>query len=83
MAAVPDEKYLNELYEDALCVIKTKKPKERKRVDHSQRQEDYYRNFRTKSVSKLCDFFFQVDRLFEILIAYFLLGSSRIVCLVF
>jgi chitin synthase len=53
VAVVPDEKDMNELYEDALHVLQTKKPKEEKSVDQGQATEDYYRNFRTKFV----DFF--------------------------
>ena len=41
-------KDMNELYDDALHVLQTKKPKEEKKVDHGQEQEDYYRNVRTK-----------------------------------
>ena len=48
VAAVPDEKDMDELYDDALHVLKEKKPKEEKKVDHVQHQEDYYRNVRTK-----------------------------------
>jgi len=48
VAVVPDEKDMNELYDDALHVLQTKKPKEEKKVDHGQEQEDYYRNVRTK-----------------------------------
>ena len=50
VAAVPDEKDTNELYDDALGVLQTKKPKEERKVDRGQAQEDYYRNFRTKCV---------------------------------
>ena len=48
VAVVPDEKDMNELYEDALHVLQTKKPKEEKSVNTGQDQEDYYRNVRTK-----------------------------------
>ncbi|KAF9524129.1 chitin synthase [Crepidotus variabilis] len=47
-AEVPtDEKDINALYEDAIHVLGTKRPKEEKKVDEGQMQEDYYRNFRT------------------------------------
>ena len=45
---VPDDKDLDEPYDDALHVLQTKKPKEEKKVDSGQEQEDYYRNVRTK-----------------------------------
>jgi hypothetical protein len=45
---VPDNKDLNEQYDDALHVLQTKKPKEAKKVNLGQEQEDYYRNVRTK-----------------------------------
>jgi len=48
VAVVPDEKDMNELYDDALHVLQTKKVKEEKKVDKGQEQEDYYRNVRTK-----------------------------------
>ena len=48
VTAVPDEKDMDELYDDALHLLKEKKPKEEKKVDHGQQQEDYYRNVRTK-----------------------------------
>ena len=51
VAVVPDEKDLNECYEDALRVLETKKPKELEKIDGGQQREDYYRNSRTKSVS--------------------------------
>ena len=51
MAVVPDDKDLNELYDDALHVLQTKKPKEETKVNVSQDQEDYYRNVRTKYVN--------------------------------
>jgi hypothetical protein len=38
---------MDDLYDDALPVLQSKKPKEEKKVDHGQR-EDYYRNIRTK-----------------------------------
>jgi chitin synthase len=41
-------KDMNELYDDALHVLQTKKVKEEKKVDKGQEQEDYYRNVRTK-----------------------------------
>jgi len=44
---VPDDKDLDEQYADALHVLQTKKPKEEKKVDSGQEQEDYYRNVRT------------------------------------
>lgn len=40
--------YMDELYDGALHVLQTKKPKEEKKVDHGQAQEDYYQNIRTK-----------------------------------
>lgn len=53
-AEVPtDEKDIDELYQDAMHVLQSKKPKEVKSVSLSQKQEDYYRNFRTKFVSSL------------------------------
>jgi chitin synthase len=48
VAVVPDEKDMDELYDDALHVLQTKKVKEEKKVDKGQEQEDYYRNVRTK-----------------------------------
>jgi hypothetical protein len=48
VAVVPDEKDMNELYDDALHVLQTKKVKEEKKVDKGQEQEDYYQNVRTK-----------------------------------
>lgn len=48
IAAVPDEKDMDELYDDAIHVLKEKKVKEEKKVDPVQQQEDYYRNVRTK-----------------------------------
>jgi chitin synthase len=48
VASVPDEKDMDELYDDALHVLQTKKVKEEKKVDKGQEQEDYYRNVRTK-----------------------------------
>ena len=39
-AAVPDEKDMNEVYEDMLHVLQTEKPKEVKKADHLQQQED-------------------------------------------
>jgi chitin synthase len=48
VAVVPDEKDMNELYEDSLHVLQTKKPKEEQKVNSGQDQEDYYRNVRTK-----------------------------------
>jgi chitin synthase len=39
---------MDDLYDDALHVLQSKKPKEEKKVDHGQQQEDYYRNIRTK-----------------------------------
>jgi hypothetical protein len=38
-----NEEDMNEVYEDMLHVLQTKKRKEVKKVDHSQQQEDYYR----------------------------------------
>ncbi|KAI0318366.1 glycosyltransferase family 2 protein [Amylostereum chailletii] len=49
--AVPTaETDINAAYEDAIHVLSTKPPKEEHHVDDSTRQEDYYRNFRTKCV---------------------------------
>ncbi|KAG2010491.1 chitin synthase, variant 2 [Coprinopsis cinerea AmutBmut pab1-1] len=42
------EKDINALYEDAIHVLNTKPPKQEAKVDAGQKQEDYYRNFRTK-----------------------------------
>jgi len=48
--AVPTaETEINAAYEDAIQVLSTKPPKEKK-VDAATKQEDYYRNFRTKCV---------------------------------
>ena len=47
VAAVPDEKDIDELYDDALHVLKERKAEEEK-VDHDQQREDYYRTVRTK-----------------------------------
>ena len=48
-AEVPtDEKDIDALYEDAIHVLHTKRPKETKKVDAGTKQEDYYRTFRTK-----------------------------------
>jgi chitin synthase len=50
-AEVPtDEKDIDELYQDAMHVLQSKKPKEVKKVNLSQKQDDYYANFRTKFV---------------------------------
>ncbi|KAG6876728.1 hypothetical protein C0993_000782 [Termitomyces sp. T159_Od127] len=38
---------INALYEDAIHVLNTKKPKEVQKVDGATKQEDYYRGFRT------------------------------------
>ncbi|KAG6896261.1 hypothetical protein C0992_009418 [Termitomyces sp. T32_za158] len=38
---------INALYEDAIHVLNTKKPKEVQKVDDATKQEDYYRGFRT------------------------------------
>ena len=47
--AVPTaETDINAAYEDAIHVLSTKPPKEVKTVDAATKQEDYYRNFRTK-----------------------------------
>ena len=43
VAAVTDEKDMNEVYKDMLHVLQTKKLKEVKKVDDSQQQQDYYR----------------------------------------
>lgn len=80
VASIPDEKDLNELYEDALYVLKTKGPKVKKKVDNSQQQEDYYRNFRTKSVFSVLSAFggnFGVDDryLCSVLLAWVLSNS--------
>ena len=48
VAAVPDEKDTDDLYEDALHLLMDKRSKEENVVDHGQQQEDYYRNARTK-----------------------------------
>jgi len=49
--AVPTEETdINAAYEDAIHMLSTKPPKEVKKVDEAQKQEDYYRNFRTKYV---------------------------------
>ena len=45
-----DEKNIDELYQDAFHVLQSKKPKEEKKVDPAQKQDDYYANFRTKFV---------------------------------
>jgi len=45
---VPDVKSMDKLYDEALEVLQTKKPKEEKKVDATQQQDDYYRNIRTK-----------------------------------
>ncbi len=50
--AVPTaETDINAAYEDAIHVLSTKPPKEVKKEDVATKQEDYYRNFRTKCVS--------------------------------
>lgn len=55
--AVPTaETDINSMYEDAIHVLSTKAPKEVKKVDKKTAQEDYYRNFRTKCVSRLYPF---------------------------
>lgn len=49
VAEVPtDEKDIDALYEDAIHVLNTKPPKEESKIDENTKQEDYYRNFRTK-----------------------------------
>ena len=49
IADVPtDEKDIDELYQDAVYVLQTKRSKEKKKVDDNQKKEDYYKNFRTK-----------------------------------
>lgn len=51
--AVPTaETDINAAYEDAIHVLSTKPPKEEQKVDAATMQEDYYRNFRTKCVSR-------------------------------
>lgn len=48
-AAIPtDEKDINAAYDDALHVLNTKPPKEEHTVDERTKQEDYYKQFRTK-----------------------------------
>ncbi|KAI6159686.1 glycosyltransferase family 2 protein [Pisolithus thermaeus] len=46
--AVPTaETDINAAYEDAICVLSTKPPKEERKVDPATKQEDYYKTFRT------------------------------------
>lgn len=48
-AVVPtDEKDINAAYDDTLHVLSTKPPKVEDKVDEKTKQEDYYKNFRTK-----------------------------------
>jgi chitin synthase len=50
--AVPTEqKDINAAYEDAIAVLNSKPPKEDQKRDASTKQEDYYRQFRTKWVT--------------------------------
>ena len=75
--AVPTaETDINAAYEDAIHVLSTKPPKEEKKVDVATEQEDYYRNFRTKSVRTVCCFFF-VSFLTPLILACCSLGSFR------
>jgi chitin synthase len=43
-----DEKDINAAYDDTLHVLSTKPPKVEDKVDEKTKQEDYYKNFRTK-----------------------------------
>ncbi|KAF8802201.1 glycosyltransferase family 2 protein [Phlegmacium glaucopus] len=57
-AEVPtDEKDIDTLYEDAIHVLNTKPPKVESKPDAGTKQEDYYRNFRTKKNLILTGFF--------------------------
>ena len=42
---------INAAYEDAIHVLSTKPPKEEKKPDPAQEQEDYYRTFRTNALT--------------------------------
>jgi chitin synthase len=54
--AVPrTEKDINAAYEDAIHVLSTKPPKEKK-VASATAQEDFYRNFRTKYTATFLSF---------------------------
>jgi len=51
-AEVPtDEKDIDELYQDAMHVLQSKKPKEVKKMDLPHKQDDCYANFRTNFLS--------------------------------
>ncbi len=81
-AEVPtDEKDIDELYQDAMHVLQSKKPKEVKTISASQKQEDYYKNFRTKSVISPPPPLplFDLTSTFCTCLVSFSLGSSRMV----
>jgi chitin synthase len=60
-AVVPtSENDINAAYEDAIHVLNTKPPKADSKPDAATQQEDYYRTFRTKSVSSFYPFFRQL-----------------------
>ncbi|TFY62620.1 hypothetical protein EVJ58_g3752 [Rhodofomes roseus] len=42
---------LNAMYEDAIHVLQTKPPKEEQKVDEKTAQEDYYKSFRTNTLT--------------------------------
>jgi chitin synthase len=56
VAGPTSQKDLNALYEDAIHVLNTKPPKEEPKVNQSQKEEDYYKSFRTKYVINSPDF---------------------------
>jgi len=72
-AEVPtDEKDIDSLYEDAIHVLNSKPPKVESKPDAGTKQEDYYRNFRTKYV---VFFLFSFSSLMLIILFFFFSSS--------